>query len=90
MVMGGGEEWQWYMYVCAIQYMHAVSKFWTFFDGDGGGGEWQWYMYVCVIQYMHAVSKFWIFFDGDGGWGGRWGVTVVYVCVCHAVHACSE
>ena len=82
------------MCVCVIQYMHVVSKLPTFVDGDGRGGvgcgEWQWSMYVCVIQYMHAVGKLPTLFDGDGGWGGMWGVAVVYVCVCHSVHACGE
>ena len=40
MVMGGGVgggEWQWYMYVCVIRYMHAVSKLSVLFGGGGGG-----------------------------------------------------
>ena len=66
------------MYVCAIQYMHVVSKLYTFFyffekrtldDEDGGMG--------------------WLG-EGEGwGWGmgdGRWGVVVLDVvarCVQH-------
>ena len=33
----GGGELQWYMYVCVIQYMHAVSKLSVLFGGGGGG-----------------------------------------------------
>ena len=53
--MGCGER-QWSMYVCAIQYMHAVSKFWTFFDGDGGGWGGA-VVYVCVCHSIRACSE---------------------------------
>ena len=59
MLMGGGGEWQWYMYVCVIQYIHVLSKLSTFFDVDGGSGGRVGVavVYVCVLHPLHACNE---------------------------------
>ena len=79
MVMGGGVgggEWQWYMYVCVIRYMHAVSKFSVLFDGGGVGWEVGSNQSVC-----HPLTV------SDQHWtrSVKFGLSVYVCCVCSCV-----